>query len=569
MNLISPDFYHIPSFEQKYISVKGHVQSGKTLFMIHATQYFIEQKISCAFILRNSFADREQLYNRLNDIYPYPHIIKKVNGKPFSEKKQSIPHILFSLANSSNLKKLTNKLSSSTVPYVLFIDEVDAVDFGSSVKMEFILDLKQQAWCTFGISATIMDTLFRENITPDHLLVLNVPQNYRGILNIKTVPFFSDDFLFSSKKNDNLSDIPELCAFIDNYIHTNHTDDTNDTNHTPKICLFNICRCIEPYYRLQTDLSHKYPNLTTLVYNGQGVTYKKGEEEWTKKITISQALQFVKENKKDHHPLLIFSGDLAGRGISFVSEDYQWHLTDEVLIVAESTDEPDLIQKIRLCGCYDDDIPLTLYTTEKTINDLKKAFYRQEEYISECLKYKENKKICRSIICDYPMSYSKFTTRKMTKDHVAYPLNKVKKNTGWSYDLESYEHQEHKKDKKDKEKDEKKEEKEKEEKKEEKDNKDIIIKINKKMTREQPTIESIFLSMLNVEMEYTTDELIDLLEKAGYQQPKSMFKVMTTPDKEIKNKKRYGTHYFDRVDHKDDKDDIWKIRECLKICWKM
>lgn len=586
MNIILPEFESIPSFEKKYISVKGHVQSGKTLFMIHACKFFIQQKLSCVFVLRNSYADREQLYNRLTLSYSYPYVLKKVNGKAFPEKKQNIPHILFSLGNSSNLKKLGNKLQSSTIPFVLFIDEVDAVDYGSSIKMEYILDLKQKSYCTFGISATIMDTLFRENITPDHLLLLRVPQNYKGILKINMVPFFSDDSLFSSKKQDDLFDfLPDLEGFIEEYVNNYNDHNDHKYNH-PRICLFNISRCIEPYDRLQTQLNKKYKNIVFLVYNGYGVSYKKGDVEWTEKITISKALQTIKDTGEKNSIIFIFSGDLAGRGISFVSEDYGWHLTDEVLIVSDKTDEPDLIQKVRLCGCYDDTIPLTLYSKEHTINDLKKAFYKQEEYLAECSKYsnekneKNEKKICRSIICEYPMTCSKFTSRKMTKDHVSYPLNKVKKNVGWSYSScdskdvlytssqssqsshESYESYDKKE--------------------ENKEGKYEIIKINKKMTGDRTTIESVFLSMLSIEKEYTTDELIELLKNAGYQQPKSMFKVMTTPDKNDKNDKkpykRYGTHYFDKVnkdnkddnkDNKDNKDKIWKIRECLHVCWKM
>jgi hypothetical protein len=71
------------------------------------------------------------------------------------------------------------------------------------------------------------------------------------------------------------------------------------------------------------------------------------------------------------------------------------------------------------------------------------------------------------------------------------------------------------------------------------------------------------LSLLDVSKIYSKEEIIELLYKSKYKQPKSMFSAMTTPDNKYEKGKRYGHHYFDKVG-----DNSWKIRDCLIMCWK-
>jgi hypothetical protein len=321
------------------------------------------------------------------------------------------------------------------------------VDSGSGGKTDYIEMLKKKTYCVFGISATIMDVLVKEKVYLKNLILLKAPHNYKGISNnkIEISDTLSKDCHYSSKVNTNLFEsVPDLEKFIDDYRRKPvYIGEPIGYNH-PNICLFSITRCIEPCTKIQEDISIKFPEVATIVYNSNGISFAKGSKKIVDtKSSISDFLQTLKDNGGtiEYPHILIFSGDLAGRGISFVSKDYKWHLTDQMLLVADSADEPELIQKIRLCGKYDDNIPLHLYSTPKIIEDLKKSIIRQEEYIMECKKCKKeekdekDEKICKEVIQDKEMSKFKFTKRSMIKSDQKTVLNKVEENVGWAEEI--------------------------------------------------------------------------------------------------------------------------------------
>lgn len=428
--------YDIKSLEKQYISVKGHVQSGKTEFMTYMSTLLLTKGFSVIIMLRNMEADREQIYKRITNFYKDYKIdfsvIKKLNHKNFAKKVKNIPQMYFVLGNMANLKILNRAIGNGDFPFVLFIDEVDYTDSGNGCKSSYIKELKEKSYCVFGVSATIMDFLIKENVSSKNLILLKPSSNYKGFINNKIcTKEISSDCIYSSKITTNLFEsVPILEDFIKEYCEKPIYN--NNHNNHPNICLFTITRCIEPCIKAQETISEKFPNVSTIVYNSNGISFSKGEVKIVdRKSTISEFLQKLKE-EGNHSHILIFSGDMASRGISFVSSDYSWHLTDQMILVAEKTDEPELIQKIRLCGKYNDDISLTLYSTKRILDDLKKSYLRQEEYIFNTKENKDDKKLCREIIDKTPMSSFKFTSRKMIKSNETITLNKVKKATGWS-----------------------------------------------------------------------------------------------------------------------------------------
>jgi len=580
------------SMENKYFSVKGHIQSGKTSFMIYLGNLFLHIGYNVVILLRNIDADREQIYSRFVDFYKkfdefelydeYKNIemIKKVNSsnlKDFNDSNDSNDlnklSILFGISNDVNICNINSFLKESNKPYILFIDEVDFVDSGNGKKNINLQFLKKNSYCIFGVSGTIMDVLVKEDIFSKNIIILKTPVNYKGIINnMINMKEINKKVKYSSKKDINLL---EKNKFIEEFVEYYIKKEVNE-NH-PNICLINVTRCINPCFKAQEDLSLKYKTLTTIVYNSQGIVVNDGINKFNGSdigcFTISSVLQYLKDNGgcKKYPYILIFSGELSGRGISFVSTDYNWHLTDELLIASNISDEPELQQKIRLCGCYNDDLSLTLYSTKRILDDLKKACLKQEEYLMECLKYKGDNQIkCKDIIEKHPISSSKFTRRSMIKTEDKIKLNKIKDldHDGWFlenndkmselydlYGIEKYKSLDY-------------------------DyfnnivnitnsyNSDNIENIEKLVTfidnklKNGNSNESIFLSLLDIEKEYTTDELLDLLKVSNYKQPKSMFKAMTTPDEHYKTK-RYGHHYFDISNNK-----RWRIRDSLVKCWK-
>lgn len=379
------------SLENKYFSVKGHIQSGKTSFMIYLGNLFLHIGYNVVILLRNIDADREQIYSRFVDFYnnfnkfnnideeneenKNVELIKKVSSsslKDFnSDNKLSI---LFGISNDVNICNINSFLNESKKPYILFIDEVDFVDSGNGKKNINLQFLKKNSYCIFGVSGTIMDVLVKEDIFSKNIIILKTPNNYKGIINnMINMKEINKKIKYSSKKDVNLL---EKNRFIDDFIEHYIKKEVSE-NH-PNICLINVTRCINPCLKAQEDISLKYPLLITIVYNSQGIVVMDGIDRINGNdiecFTISSVLQYLKDNGgcKKYPYILIFSGELSGRGISFVSSDYKWHLTDELLITSNISDEPELQQKIRLCGCYEDDLPLTLYSTKRILDDLKK-----------------------------------------------------------------------------------------------------------------------------------------------------------------------------------------------------
>jgi len=524
------------NLKEKYILIKGHIQSGKTNFMICASALFISLGYSVVHLIRDRTSDREQLYERLINFNRDLHIIK--NAGTYGSNK--VPQIYLALSNKSSVSKVFNIVNKSLFPYILFIDEVDYVDSSETKKVkkyDIIQEMKKNASCTFGVSATIMDQLGKEDISSKNIILLNKNSAYKGIDTIQLIEI-NKKCKYTGTINDDLfkQDI-ELLSFINNFSERQPTEYLFEKY--PNICLINICRTKGPYLKVQEHLGNSHPNLATIVYNGDGISFRQGNTEFKEKITISSFLQKLKdEGGVNNYPnIMIFAGDLAGRCVSFVSEDYKWHLTDQRLLISSSCDEPDLIQKIRLCGVYNDDLPLRLYTTKKTIDDLRKAYLRQEEIVTS-LKDKEIENT-RIFIDAMEMNKEKFTRRSMVKDHnIDFKITKVEYETGWDYDtcipmctLEQ---------------------------KIETDV-DLIIKIINDSMLGKPTKMSTFLTQLSPEKSYTKENLYTFLREAGYQQPQSILSSYLT-------KKVSGFGFNNKLF--DIKNNFYKIRDDIKVCWK-
>jgi hypothetical protein len=452
----------------RYMTVKGHVQSGKTKFMICASTLFLVCGYSVVIVLRNNKADQEQIHERLV-------LFEKEMNKAISSSKrtfnvcrtssqavtveQNKPRIYLTLGNSSSTLKMLKGLTEQVdmgKGIALFIDEVDFVDSCDGThKSEVIPLLKQHSHCIFGVSATIMDPLGKENVYPDDVILLSMSPHYKGIPSIQVVEI-DTSAVYTGKTSANLFETDEgLMDFAKMFSGQKPFTFANGVVH-PHICLVNICRTKGPTVAAQVKLSRKFPDMVVVVYNGDGITYAYKKKMSEYKGTISSMLQMMKdrfESEKVVPNILIFSGDLAGRGISFTSSDFKWHLTSMRLLVANQCDEPELIQRVRLCGVYHDDVPLTLYSTSEILYDIRKAYFRQEEIICNLKKKKdekegekgeeddgddgEEKQLCKQFIESLSITKDKFTRRSPVKDKdgTEFHFKKVDKEVGWDLDV--------------------------------------------------------------------------------------------------------------------------------------
>ena len=443
----------IGQLKDRYMTIKGHIQSGKTKFMICTSSLFLLLGYSVVIILRNNKADQEQIHERLV-------LFEKEMNQAISDSdstrafrvcrtssqavmvEQNKPRIYLTLGNGSSTMKMLKGLDDKHDSKIaLFIDEVDFVDSGDGThKSEVIPLLKQHSHCIFGVSATIMDPLGKENVFPEDVILLSVSPYYKGIPSIEVVEIDQPDVsaVYTGKTTDNLFETDEgLLDFVKMFSKQKPFTFANGVVH-PHICLVNICRTKDPTVAAQTKLARKFPNLMTIVYNGDGITYAYKNETLEYKGSISSFLQMLKDTFASPPNILIFSGDLAGRGISFTSSDFKWHLTSMRLLVANQCDEPELIQRVRLCGVYHDDVKLTLYSTSAILCDIKKAYFRQEEIVCNLKKLREDDtQLCKQFIESLSITKDKFTRRSPVKDKdgTEFHFKKVDKKVGWDLDV--------------------------------------------------------------------------------------------------------------------------------------
>lgn len=437
------------SLEGRFFAIFGEIQSGKSNFMIVCSLYFLTLGYSSVIVLRNNRADQEQIKKRFLDLETK---IKKYRQKFQIQTVHEIPQspdnharIYLSLGNAKSMQKILADISQK---FVLFIDEVDSVDSGrDSYKSVIIPELKELASIKFGVSATLTDTLIRSenNVLLTDVILLTTPLNYRGLADIQ-IENISESSKFTGKKSADLflSD-PELLTYVDNFSKKKIIKFVSSKTH-PRISLINICRTKDPCYEFQDEITLIYPKIDFLVYNADGITMVKNSRKKFFKGTISECLQSLKNKKKSTH-IIIIACELAGRGISFVSSDYCWHLTEERLLVSKKCDQSEIQQKIRLCGVYNDRIPLKLYITKSLEKDINKAYLLQQEFLAHirCVanETEANLKNCREYISNLTFNKNKICKRPLIKAcDSEFEINKVDgedtgTSCGWTLDVYS------------------------------------------------------------------------------------------------------------------------------------
>lgn len=440
----------LEEYKGKTLLCKGYVQSGKTQFIISASVWFVLNNKHSIIVLRNSDQDQAQIFSRISMfsklLYSYVHqnapeladkfhLSIRKNKKPRLSDFEGTPKIFLFLGNKTQLQALNETLDQVKDPqYTVLIDESDYVDSLDTYVKEELDTLKNRAYTTFGISATIMDNIAEETVTAKNLIVFDKPAGYYGLNSfIKHIIPRSNDGRESSygtyKCDDMLEKDPYLDTFLTNFANNKLTKADNWSPEYkewhPRDFLLRVTRTHDSNHRLLSTISMRYPKVVCMYYHSTGLTlYLPGEH--VDSITLSNGSRsvfrkinydsgdkglvpgayhcfknatpgLVKEwlhvNRgiKQAPRILTLAGDMAARSISFGAANYEqckqenrlWlHLTGMYALVADSTDQPELLQCLgRLCVVKSDTLPLHLYCTEKVGNDLIKAYNLQEELI--------------------------------------------------------------------------------------------------------------------------------------------------------------------------------------------
>lgn len=389
--------------EYVYLVVVGYVQSGKSALIIYYSSWVAKKhNMNVIIMLRNQTVDIDSLERKFrnfkkekklnnSDLEIIPFAKKFNNGiEEMHEKLCESKKVFIILGNSEQLGKINdiirygNENASPINPFVLVIDELDLNEKVEATKFynQFNI-LKNSGFITssLGVTATALPVMFRrvDKLKSEQIIRLQSPLNYKGIQNI--------DFTTIDINEQNINQKVMLNLMNTKY---NSFRDKNGEIH-PTILLIKD----ERIKRNQLDMKNNLlfnaqikKKWGMLVWNGNGMCIDLPNRNpiFVKNLNINDALQNIKENKYGKVPeyIGIISGDLANRGQSFVSTDYAWHLTHMIMSASITSSGTNLIQYTRLCGCYNDDIHLTLFTSDEIQKELYAYDYYQNQVVEEC-----------------------------------------------------------------------------------------------------------------------------------------------------------------------------------------
>jgi hypothetical protein len=298
--------------------------------------------------------------------------------------------------NNTNTNKRNGKYEiyeieyEPEIEYILQIDEVDISK--KSENMSYRMDynmkkLKNISSFMVGYSATPLCSMLFDNFK--RTVRLEIPDDYVGINDIKIIEETDLDKIY--KKFMSKSD---------------------------GIMLHNTSKFKSDHHFIAKYLKRKFNNLVTVVQNGTGLyVYDKSEykirnisnNKITKKnykkskfvhhfknVSINVLIQILKDNNVKH--ISIISRIIASRGMSYVSYDYKWHITDQILNHFNNTSDC-LIQSIRCCGVWYNNKNVNLWTTKEIKNEINEYY----KFVNTCVKIVGNE-VCnpsmKTVLCD-------------------------------------------------------------------------------------------------------------------------------------------------------------------------
>jgi hypothetical protein len=423
--------------------IVGNVQSGKTSVICGLSVYnLLFRQKTTIIIVRNLVGDYKQLAAKFGDKGPFSgrnlHLEKNIDVLFTGNKKDkinifkignalncSVPGIIIAIANGTEMKTLVDLVQTigiDNVDFDIIIDECDDLGYKKIMTSSYLRNytiLKDYSSQIFGVTATAFDVMFIENeLNSGKVFRLERPQNYKGVSNIEfrhmntSTTFDQVGLEFQMNR-----EMVELYLRIQGTRFEDAIEFEGELQCHPNIILHRVSHLTTSHDNMMKAFVTMdiLKDWTCIVYNGtgisvfgrllaydpdepfiiDGVTGTMDEDEvwhWDG-IGIQHALQMLRNRDPDAElfsNICIAAGRLASRGINFCSLDYKWHLTHQILATTSSSSISELIQSIRLCGVYTDDIPLVLYTPQKDINDLRNSCELHEQLVDGVINYQDN-----------------------------------------------------------------------------------------------------------------------------------------------------------------------------------
>lgn len=391
----------------------GQIQSGKTHMLLSACHRSQQAGRLTLFLIPNlCTAWYGQLYHRIqtfNESAANPLVVTYV-GDTSDEELESLlgeqrARVLVFLANPNQMDRV-NRLDKQD--FNLLIDEADQMyKQENTVFYPAFRTLIEQSRWTGIISATTYKLWFQAPIKTMFTHQLEPSPHYKGLGHFNTDLTSKDEKYVSLTKGEvnrcDASFVEWVRGLMDEQPYPYEVN--GETKHMPVMGLYKGSDEISAHHRIQLYLKREFPMITTMTYDSKGIylfsnalsesflwigdeiVKRKKELYECKKSALGQVIQYLKDNGgAERFPhIVIISGKLANRMFSFVSKDYEWHLTHQRLYMSSSTDCTTLLQSLRLCGVYKDDVPLTLSCSVGIYQTLSKADRFQKKMIEKAI----------------------------------------------------------------------------------------------------------------------------------------------------------------------------------------
>lgn len=430
---------------QVFTSITGDVQSGKTTTALILCHYSIMWSTTPVFVIMDREAgrlqveERIQIYNQqlrdfcMENKFFYDGPVESIFVESKNKKrivdnfiKNVKKAMIIVFGNYSRLKKLNDilaELENNDIPcpYNLILDEVDYQYKSVNAKVYTEMDtMIKQASTVTGISATIFNFIYSQSgIKTNRIFELETHPSYRGIPDIERFCNVDDGIFTPSATEEWRVDtgfIP-MIDDISNLPPYKYKDNIDGKSRVmPNIVLYRNSDLREHQEAIAEYMKDR--DWCTIVFNGNGlslfhpelkdpVIYIKGysiarQEGGTyksKDISISSLLSYIRnryesETIKNHH-LLIITGRLLCRQISYTDSEFIWHPTHMRLLVSKgATDCTLLNQDMRLCGKFPrDNIPIKLSVNDSAWQNIQNSYRLQKQMNKKSIECDEVKDV--------------------------------------------------------------------------------------------------------------------------------------------------------------------------------
>jgi hypothetical protein len=224
------------------------------------------------------------------------------------------------LGNCAQIKRVTRLIDESRQwgRFCLYIDEVDLVDSGGdNVKTaEALESLKFMAAATFGVTATVADTIMKEStITHANYINIQPAAIYKGISELEWVEL--EPLVSSPGKVACFDDLatrdPNIKPFLEEFAtrqpHAKRVPQSSIVASVPQICLMNVTFKVNNMRIIEDYIARELPQIATIVYNGLGTRVRIDKEITENKQSISETLQEIKDNHPRSHEFSLLLAD--------------------------------------------------------------------------------------------------------------------------------------------------------------------------------------------------------------------------------------------------------------------